>query len=225
MAAHLLDHPAEDQKARVAVRPPRARLEVEWARRIPGNDGIPGLGARHLAIDIIERIVIAIPGQMAAEVLERDVLRAGEAREVFRDRVVDRELSLLLEHEQRAAGELLCDGADGEHRARRDGRARGDVRDAVAAREHDLAVLHDPDGHADDVLVGDVAANDAVDLVDVEARGLLRGGRLEAGNDREGGEKASVHDVCGVEVDSMRYSLDRSENDATLSSGARAMRT
>src|SRR5690242_2209577 len=107
---------------------------------------------------------------MSAEVLERYLPGARELRVVLRERIVDRELLLLLEHEQRATSELLGHGADREHCPRRDRRARRDVRDAVAARKNDLAILHDADRDADDLLLGDVAADDAVDLVHVDVR-------------------------------------------------------
>src|ERR1051326_5522608 len=101
---------------------------------------------------------------MSAQILERDVLRSRQARIPLRYGIVYRELVLLLQHQQRAAGELLRDRTDGEHRVRRHRRGGLDVGQAVTACEDDLAVLHDADGNPDDVLVGNLLAEDAVDL-------------------------------------------------------------
>src|SRR5690349_18379986 len=113
---------------------------------------------------------------MAAEILEGDLARSREPWIVFGDRVVDGQLVLLLQHQQRAAGELLRYRTDGEHRVRRDWRGILKVGDTVATREDDLTVLHDADRDADDVFVGDLATNDAVDLRRVDARRLLSSG-------------------------------------------------
>ena len=75
-SAHLLDDATEDQIAGVAVRVVRPRLEVERTRRVAHDDRVRRLIGRHLAIHVVERIVITISGQVPTEVEKRDVLRA-----------------------------------------------------------------------------------------------------------------------------------------------------
>ena len=79
LPADHLDHAAEDEKIRVAVRPASAGIEVERARRVLVDDRIGRRRLLHLAIDEIERIEVAIPGDMIAEIEQRDVARRGSA--------------------------------------------------------------------------------------------------------------------------------------------------
>ena len=145
----------------------------------------------HLAIDKVERVEIAIAGQMPAEVEQGDVGCAREIGEVFRDAIIERQCVLLVEHEQQAASELLRDRADREHRLRSDRIARLEVARAVAAREHDLAVLHHADRQSDDVLVDDRLSDDAVELRRVD--GLLSAHGCAGGDQRERKDAESRH--------------------------------
>src|SRR4029079_13988675 len=88
-----------------------------------------------------------------------------ETREILRDRILERQLLLLGEHQHRATRELLRYRADSEHRARRHRRLGGDVAHAVTLGEDYLPVLHHADREADELLLGDGPANDAVELL------------------------------------------------------------
>ena len=108
----------------------------------------------------------------------------------FDDRIGERQLLLVGENHQRRAGELLRHGADGEHRARRHRVGGAERLDAVALGEDDLAVLHDADGQADEMFVGNGAANDAVELGRHDG---LRGGGARAGNKQRGRKEGTCH--------------------------------
>jgi hypothetical protein len=188
LAAHLLDHAAENEEPGVAVRVSRTRLEIERTRGVRGDDSVRRLRLLHLSVDEIERIVVAISREVSAKVEERDVLRAREARIVLRDGVAQRQPVLVGQHQEQRACELLRHRADGEHRAGRHGVVGRTIPHAVSLCEDDAAVAHDADGEPDDPFLSDGSTHDAVDL---RRRDLLRSHRpREHGRERDDDSRA-----------------------------------
>src|SRR6185295_11777059 len=90
LAAHALDHASKDEEVGVAVRPARPRLEIERARGVFGDDTVGTPRLEHLPIHEIERIVVAVSGDMLAELQQRHVIGPSEVRHVLRDWILER---------------------------------------------------------------------------------------------------------------------------------------
>jgi hypothetical protein len=142
---------------------------------------------------------------VAEEVIEGDVIRAGEVGVVLGDVVLQREAAVLGEQEGGGAGELLADAADAEGGALVDGGVVGEAGLAVAPGEHELAVADDRHREADEALVGGLGGEVGVDRGGVEALGALRCGRRggvvgDLGRGAELEIRAVDHDLRGLRL-------------------------
>jgi hypothetical protein len=151
-----LDDAAEQDVVRVAVLPARAGREVERLRRHARDQRRirRGLRAReHLHVVADEKFRNA--GHLFEQLTHRDAATGEIIRDVRSEPRVERQLPRLDELQDARRGDLLRDRTDLEARVRGDGNVLRHVREAVAAREHDAAVLGDADREARHVLSGE----------------------------------------------------------------------
>ncbi len=181
----------------------RAGIEVEGfagefvndfkgiAGKLPGGDGV-----------VLGRVVL-ITGGVGEEIDDANFRGASEFGEILADRVVERELALLLEEQNSGSGELLGDGADGVgHRGL--GLNRWiDAREAEGLGVDDLAILNDADGGRGHSGVGEDLFGEGSDFLvrclrgELLGRELLRGscfGRSEGRGENGGEDEAHA---CG----------------------------
>jgi hypothetical protein len=142
-----------------------------------------------------------VAGGVGEEVQDFDVVGAGEFGEIFADGILEGELALLLQDEDRGRGELLGDAADGVSHGGFGGDGRGDAREAEGVGVNDVVILDDADGGGGNAGVGENLLGDGGDLgggVGGELLGL-RGegdGGEEGGGEESGGEE-QAHDRKG----------------------------
>ena len=89
------------------------------------------------------------------------LIAVGQAGDVLRDRIVERELALFGQQEDCGCGELLADRADAVAHLRRGRRVRIELSGAVGLDVGDLSILNDGDGRGGNAgglqhLIGDV---------------------------------------------------------------------
>jgi hypothetical protein len=147
-AAHDLP---EEEVAGIAVlvaisrREDRALLPGERFERL----GLRGDVLFAVPLELEEADVVAQTPDVMEQVPDRHALsEIGELRQELADVVVERELAVPREEEDREGGELLADRPDVEDRLGGVGDAKLQVRHAVAARIDDAAVLIDAEGAA-----------------------------------------------------------------------------
>ena len=108
------------------------------------------VGLEHGRHHVVLGPVVLVAGGVGEDFADGDFVAAGEAGNVFADRVVERELAFFLEQQNGRGGELLGDGADGVAHRRRGGTAGrvavGRRRAAVGMGVDELAVLDDGNG-------------------------------------------------------------------------------
>lgn len=119
---------------------------------------------------------------MVEQLAKRDPVAAADARQPLGDLVVEAELALILEQQQRHCRELLGDGGDlvGQVGARR----QAFIGFAVSFGQDDLAVADDGDRRGGDGGVGKRLGDRLVD-----GGGLLGGERLRGCRRRDDDEK------------------------------------
>ena len=173
--ARLLDDGAQQEVARVVVLVALAGGEVHGLA-LEVVDQLRDLVVLADVGEEVRHVGVALdPGGVGQQVLDRDRLAAGRVvGQELRDRVRDRELAFLDEHQEGDRRELLRHRADAEHHVRLDRYAQFEVRHAVGRAAEDLALPGHDDGHAGFAGLG----RGAEQLVDCR-RGL--GGRHAGG--------------------------------------------
>jgi hypothetical protein len=182
-AVHLLEHHAEQVVAGVVVGEVRARLEVE---RLVGDQRQQLLVRqfeRLLLLPHLAEVGVALDAAAVVQQLaDRDLLALQrELRHVAREIVVERQLLLFDEAQDRRGGELLGDRTDAEQR--RAGRRHHvfGLGEAVALRHHDGRALRDADREADRVGLLHACLDQRFDLRQPRLLGARRGGEGDRG--------------------------------------------
>ena len=177
---------AEKPEAGVAVdlhRPGRELERIapdELVDGVAGDRGVPHqlhrAHLRHLA-------EIDDAGRVIEEAAQRHLVAASvEVRQPLRDVVVEAELPLVAQLEDRDGGELLGDGADRDHRVHGHRHVAFDVGLAVRLEEQRVLSLDDGGDDADGAVPEHPGAGDGVQLLDD-----LGGG--DRGSQRDQGER------------------------------------
>ncbi len=143
LARHLLDDQAGGDIAGVGILPLAARREIE--RRLgPAIEDLHRLHRlSHRREAVVLRPEVTIARCVAQELADRHLVGVGQPGEIVADRVVERKLALVRQHQDRSRGELLGDRRD--RVARGDGRRLAGRLRAIGVGIDDAPVLHDRD--------------------------------------------------------------------------------
>ena len=180
LARHLLDDGAGHHEAGVGILPVRSRFEVERAARPFVHDRLDAGRAGHFGGDVVLRPEVPEARGMAERLAYGDAVRLGEVGEEAGDVIVQTELALLLQLQDRRGGEFLGDAVNGV--ARLGGRRL--VRQAgrsIRLGVGQLAAAHHSDGNRGRAGLGQPFADAGVDL-----RLLLGAQRSGPGRGRAG---------------------------------------
>jgi hypothetical protein len=161
-AGGLLGDQARDDIASVRILPARARRIVERLAGPAVDDAARRDGDGHGGDQIVLRPIVLQARCVAEQLAQRDAVAAADPRKPFCHLVVEAELALVLEQEERHGGELLGVGGDlvGQVGARlRNGR-RGA---AIGLGEDDPAVTNQRDRGRRDPRLGERAGDQRID--------------------------------------------------------------
>ncbi len=162
-SADFLHDCAGDDVVGVGVLPLRAGIEVERLFGPGVEDLLRAFGVQHGRHDVVFGPVVLVAGGVGENLADGDFVAAGEAGDVFADRVVEGEFALLLQEQDGRGGELLGDGADGVAHVGRGGDGRIETRVAVGVGVNQLAAFDDGDGCGGDAGLLEDVVRDAVD--------------------------------------------------------------
>jgi hypothetical protein len=126
--------------------------------------------------------------------LARRCLQAGKLRQVSGDRVGDIEFPLVLQHENRDAGDRLGHRRDPEQRVRRHRTFRRDIGETVRVEVEDTILPHDRGHGAGDLVFGDHRLHRGTDTGERRLCGDddQRGGEREGQGGTEGAHALEV---------------------------------
>ena len=114
LPAHALDDDAEQEVAAIAVFVTRAGLEIRRPLACERRQCLIGRRAagNAAALQAKEAYVIAEPAGVMQQLPQRHALRARRKfRHMAQQRIIERQLALLLQHQQHECRELLGDGS------------------------------------------------------------------------------------------------------------------
>ena len=198
--------------------PLRAGIEVERLFAPDIEDALGRGGREHGSHDVILRPVILVAGGVREDFANGHLVAASEPGKIFADRIVERELALLLKHQDRRRSELLGDGPDGVAHVRRGGHGRSgagsQARFSKGLGVHKLPVLNDGNGGGRNAGLLENLRGDAVDAT---AKGGLDG--IDSLRGEQCGEREDDGKQKASESDSQVHSLN-----ALLLSGVEAAR-
>ena len=118
-AAHLFGDDAGDDVVGVAVLPLRAGIEVERDLCPTVHDVFRGRRQHHRRHDVVLRPEVLIARRHRQQLAQRDLVGARQIGKPPRDRVVERDLPVFSEQQNRRRRELLADRADAVAHVRR----------------------------------------------------------------------------------------------------------
>jgi hypothetical protein len=107
--------------------------------------------------------VVLVAGRVRQDLPYRHFVAAGQAGNILAHRVIELELSLLLQDENRSRGELLGDRADGVAHVRRGKLIGVDMGASVRMGKHELSALHYDDRCGGNAALLHHAGGNAVD--------------------------------------------------------------
>ena len=140
---------------------------------------------------------LAESGRVREDLDEREIRRLARGRfeigklgQIFRDRIGDRELALILQHENRNTGDWLGHGGDPEQRVGRHGPLRSDIGETAGFEVEDLILRDDDRDGAGDFVFRDHRLHR---WTDTGKRRLLDEGGQRGGERKDDGEAARAH--------------------------------